>query len=96
MVSQIRKTINGLVIRFYDLQIDALGNVDLAFKLSYRYLLGIVEQDVFLFDGTIAEHLQRPLGGAITESAPAASTANSIERLSDGYDTVIGRRRIPE
>lgn len=63
---------------------------------SYRRLLGIVSQDTFLFDGTIAENLAygRPEAGR-DEIVAAARQANAHEFISElplGYDTPIGER----
>jgi ATP-binding cassette subfamily B protein/subfamily B ATP-binding cassette protein MsbA len=65
---------------------------------SYRRLLGIVEQDVFLFDGTIAENIayadRRASRGQIERAASTANAAGFIEALPEGYDTVIGERGV--
>ena len=65
---------------------------------SYRCLLGIVEQDVFLFDGTVAENIaygdRWATRSRVEHAARAANAAEFIERLSDGYDTVIGERGV--
>ncbi len=65
---------------------------------SYRRLLGIVEQDVFLFDGTIGENIayadRRATGSQVEHAAAAANAAEFIERLPDGYDALIGERGV--
>ena len=65
---------------------------------SYRRLLGIVEQDVFLFDGTIAENIaygdRWATRARIEQAARAANAAEFIDRLPDGYDTLIGERGV--
>jgi ATP-binding cassette subfamily B protein len=65
---------------------------------SYRRLLGIVEQDVFLFDGTVAENIAYSHRSAtlarIEQAARAANAAEFIDRFSDRYDTVIGERGV--
>ena len=65
---------------------------------SYRRLLGIVEQDVFLFDGTIAENIaygdRWATEARIDQAAHAANAAEFIERLPDGYETLIGERGV--
>ena len=65
---------------------------------SYRRLLGIVEQDVFLFDGTIAENIaygdRWATRDRIEAAAAAANAAEFIDRLPDGYDTLIGERGV--
>jgi ATP-binding cassette subfamily B protein/subfamily B ATP-binding cassette protein MsbA len=65
---------------------------------SYRRLLGIVEQDTFLFDGTIAENIAYGRRGAtvqqIEEAARLANAHDFITKLRDGYDSVIGERGV--
>jgi ATP-binding cassette subfamily B protein/subfamily B ATP-binding cassette protein MsbA len=65
---------------------------------SYRRLLGIVEQDTFLFDGTIAENIAYGRRGAKAEEiARAAELANAhefIAKLPDGYESLIGERGV--
>jgi len=65
---------------------------------SYRRLLGIVEQDTFLFDGTIAQNIAYGRRGATPEEIErAARLANAhefIAKLAGGYDTVIGERGV--
>ena len=65
---------------------------------SYRRLLGIVEQDVFLFDGTIAENIAYGDRWATRAqdraSRPSANAAEFIDRLPDRYDTLIGERGV--
>lgn len=91
-----------LVARFYDPTIGSVHvdgrdlrtvNAD-----SYRRLLGIVEQDVFLFDGTVADNIgyavHRPARLQIIAAAKAANAHDFIARLEDGYDSVIGERGV--
>src|SRR5690606_37308006 len=65
---------------------------------SYRSLLGIVEQDVFLFDGTIAENIgyaNRDAGdAAIRRAARIANADGFISELADGYESIIGERGV--
>jgi ATP-binding cassette subfamily B protein/subfamily B ATP-binding cassette protein MsbA len=65
---------------------------------SYRRLLAIVEQDVTLFDGTIAENIAsaRPgaSAGAIRRAADAAHVSEFTLRLADGLDTRVGERGV--
>lgn len=97
-----KTTFCNLVARFYDATEGAvlLDNVDLR-KIdadSYRRLLGIVEQDTFLFDGTIAENIAYGARDATPEQiAEAARQANAhefIEKLENGYQTLIGERGV--
>jgi ATP-binding cassette subfamily B protein/subfamily B ATP-binding cassette protein MsbA len=65
---------------------------------SYRALLGIVEQDIFLFDGTIAENIGYGRRSAtreqIVEYARLAHADEFIRAFPKGYDTLIGERGV--
>jgi subfamily B ATP-binding cassette protein MsbA len=65
---------------------------------EYRSHLGVVLQDNFLFDGTIAENIRFSNPGApIGEVRAAARVAHCdefIEEFADGYDTVVGERGV--
>ncbi|MDP9175477.1 MAG: ABC transporter ATP-binding protein/permease [Planctomycetota bacterium] len=97
-----KTTLCNLVARFYDPTQGAvlLDGVDLReiTAESYRRLLGIVEQDTFLFDGTIAQNIAYGRRGAtpqdIIESAKLANAHEFIARLPDGYDSIIGERGV--
>lgn len=97
-----KTTLTNLIARFYDpqhgsLRLDGrdLRDIDLE---SYRGLLGIVEQEVFLFDGTIAENIAYARRDCSREEILAAATAAAahdfIEKLPDGYESVIGERGV--
>ena len=95
-----KSTVADLVARFYrptggEIRLNGVP-VEKIRLHSYRRLLGIVSQDTFLFDGTIAENLAygRP-DATRTEVVEAARQANAhdfISELSEGYDTPIGER----
>lgn len=97
-----KTTLCNLVARFYDPtrgSID-LDGVDLR-KIdveSYRRLLGVVEQEIFLFDGTVADNIAYARRGAtIEELRQAAEIANAnefIEGFEHGYETWIGERGV--
>jgi ABC-type multidrug transport system fused ATPase/permease subunit len=97
-----KTTLTNLVARFYDPQqgVVKLNGVDLRdFKLdTYRSLLGMVQQDVFLFDGPVHENISYGRRGAtVSEIIVAAKRANAhefIDRLPNGYDTIIGERGV--
>jgi ATP-binding cassette subfamily B protein/subfamily B ATP-binding cassette protein MsbA len=97
-----KTTLCNLVARFYDPTSGSvmLDGVDLR-KItveSYRRLLGIVEQDTFLFDGTIADNIAYGRRGAtmaeIEEAARLANAHDFITKLPGGYDAVIGERGV--
>ncbi len=97
-----KTTLCNLVARFYDpicgrIELDGTDLRELQLD-SYRKLLGVVEQDVFMFDGTIAENIGyavgRPDADAIRQAARAANADEFIMALEDGYDTVIGERGV--
>ncbi|MDX2268740.1 MAG: ABC transporter ATP-binding protein [Bryobacter sp.] len=65
---------------------------------DYRSRLGVVFQDNFLFDGTIAENISFAQPGAtraeIEEACRAANCEEFILRFEKGYDTVVGERGV--
>jgi ATP-binding cassette subfamily B protein/subfamily B ATP-binding cassette protein MsbA len=95
-----KTTITDLVARFYDPASGAilLNGVDLRrLKLnSYRQLLAVVQQDTFLFDGTVRENIAYGLRGAtdeeIVDAARRANAHEFIDPLPQKYDTLIGER----
>lgn len=97
-----KTTLCNLIARFYDptsgsVSLDGVDLRDIAVD-SYRRLLGIVEQDTFLFDGTIAQNIAYGRRGATREDIErAARLANAhefIEKLPKTYATVIGERGV--
>jgi ATP-binding cassette subfamily B protein len=97
-----KTTLCNLVARFYDptsgsICLDGVDLRDLPVD-AYRKLLGIVEQDVFLFDGTIAENIGYGLRNAsleaIEQAAIAANAHEFIRGLERGYDSLIGERGV--
>lgn len=97
-----KTTLSNLVARFYDptsgrVTLDGrdLRDYDLE---SFRSLLGVVEQDVFLFDGTIGENIAYARRDAtdddIRRAAAAAHAAEFIDRMTDGMETLIGERGV--
>ena len=95
-----KSTTCSLLPRFYDvaegsITIDGQDVRDVT-QASLRRAIGLVQQDVYLFDGTIGENIAygRP-GATEAEIAEAARRANIdafIESLPQGYDTVVGER----
>ncbi len=97
-----KTTLTNLVARFYDptsgtIELDGRDLRDIQLD-SYRQLLGMVEQDVFLFDGSIRENIAYARRGAseeaVREAAVAAAADEFIQRLPDGYETFIGERGV--
>ncbi|MEI8317535.1 MAG: ABC transporter ATP-binding protein [Planctomycetia bacterium] len=97
-----KTTLCNLVARFYDptagvVSLDGrdVRSIDVE---SYRRLLGVVEQDVFLFDGTIAENIAYARRDAspdeIAAAARAAHAAGFIDAMPEGYGTLIGERGV--
>jgi ATP-binding cassette, subfamily B, bacterial len=97
-----KTTLCNLIARFYDPTVGGifLDGVDLRDVTadSYRRLLGIVEQDTFLFDGTIAENIAYGRRGAtdgeIIHAATLANAHEFIAKLPSGYDSLIGERGV--
>ena len=97
-----KTTLSNLVARFYD---PTAGRVTLDGRdlrdydvESFRSLLGVVEQDVFLFDGTIAQNIAYARRDAssddIRAAANAANASEFIDRMPNGMQTVIGERGV--
>jgi ATP-binding cassette subfamily B protein/subfamily B ATP-binding cassette protein MsbA len=97
-----KTTLCNLVARFYDptsgrILLDGtdVAEVDIA---SYRHLIGIVDQDVFLFDGTIGENIaygnRHATPGDVRRAAEMANAVEFIEPLAHGFETLIGERGV--
>ena len=97
-----KTTITDLVARFYDPtrgQIKLNGRDLRDYELeSYRDLIGVVQQEVFLFDGTVRENIAYASREAsdeqVTQAAIQANAHEFIVDLPDGYDSVIGERGV--
>ncbi|MBR2568765.1 MAG: ABC transporter ATP-binding protein [Paenibacillus sp.] len=97
-----KTTICSLLPRFYDVNegritVDGIDIRDMKLE-SLRKHIGIVQQDVFLFSGTIRENIAYgdldATDAQIWEAARRASLAEHIEKLPEGMDTVIGERGV--
>ncbi|MCL2900144.1 ABC transporter ATP-binding protein [Brenneria tiliae] len=97
-----KTTLCSLLPRFYDLTsgsitIDGIDIRDMT-QASLRSQIGIVQQDVFLFGGTIRENIAYGKLGAsdkeIMQAARRARLDELIENLPDGLDTVVGERGV--
>ena len=97
-----KTTVTDLVARFHDPskgRIVVNGTDIRDFKLaSYRSLLAIVQQDVFLFDGSVRDNIAYGRHSAsaaeIEDAARRANAHEFIEKLPEGYDTFVGERGV--
>lgn len=97
-----KTTLCSLIPRFYefeqgDIKIDGISVKDVSLK-SLRKNIGVVQQDVFLFTGTIKDNIicAKPEASdkEIIEAAKKARIHEFIESLPEGYDTYIGERGV--
>lgn len=97
-----KSTLIKLLLRFYDpshgeIRIDGQPIRDLSLK-SLRGAIGLVSQDVYLFEGTIRENLAYGNPAAseaeITDAAKTAEAWSFIEALPEGLDTPVGERGV--
>ncbi|MEZ4712706.1 MAG: ABC transporter ATP-binding protein [Caldilineaceae bacterium] len=97
-----KSTLCALLPRFYDVQdgqvlIDGADVRSLRVE-SLRRHIGLVQQDVYLFAGTVAENIGYGRPGAsraqIVTAAQQANAHDFIATLPDGYDTDIGERGV--
>lgn len=95
-----KTTICSLLPRFYDvtggkITIDGKDVSRVTLK-SLRNVIGIVQQDVYLFCGTVKDNISYGKPGAsmdeIIEAAKEANIHDFIMSLPDGYDTFVGER----
>ncbi len=97
-----KTTVTDLVARFHDPSKGriVLNGTDIRdFKLaSYRDLLAIVQQDVFLFDGSVRDNIaygrHDATDGDVEDAARRANAHEFIVRLPEAYDTFIGERGV--
>ena len=92
----------SLIPRFYDVtngavKIDGQDIKKVTMK-SLRENIGIVQQDVYLFSGTVAENIAYGKPGATREeiihAAKLAGADSFITELKDGYDSYVGERGV--
>ena len=97
-----KTTVTDLVARFHDPtrgRILLNGRDIREFRLrSYRDLLAIVQQDTFLFDGSVRDNIAYGRHDAsdaeVEDAARRANAHEFIERLPDQYETFIGERGV--
>ena len=97
-----KTTVTDLVARFHDptrgrLMVNGTDVRD--YRLStYRDLLAIVQQSVFLFDGTVAENIaygrQDATQAEVEDAARRANAHEFIGKLPEGYSTIVGERGV--
>jgi len=97
-----KSTLSKLIPRFYDVQdgeilVDGINVKDYDIR-SLRSAIGHVQQDVFIFYGTIKENILfgRPDANfeEVQEAAKKAQIHDFIVSLDDGYDTIVGERGV--
>jgi ATP-binding cassette subfamily B protein/subfamily B ATP-binding cassette protein MsbA len=97
-----KTTLCNLVARFFDptvgrVTVDGVDLREVPLE-GYRAGLGIVEQEVFLFDGTVAENIAygrpRATMEEVVRAARAANADGFVRGLEGGYETVIGERGV--
>jgi ABC-type multidrug transport system fused ATPase/permease subunit len=97
-----KTTLTSLVPRFYDVDagrvlVDGVDVRDVRLD-SLRREIGVIAQDPFLFSATVRDNIafgRGDLSDADVEAAARAAQAHEfVERLPQGYDTVIGERGI--
>lgn len=97
-----KTTMCNLIPRFYDVtegsvKIDGVDVRDVTLK-SLRSNVGVVQQEVYLFSGTVLENILYGLPGADHDAAVAAAKLAGahefIEQLPNGYDTYVGERGV--
>lgn len=97
-----KSTLCSLIPRFYEatdgeILIDGNSVKDLKLN-SLREHIGIVQQDIYLFTGSVRENIEYGKPGAsfdeIVEAAKNANAHEFIMSLPEGYDTYIGQRGV--
>lgn len=97
-----KTTLANLIPRFYNvtggtIKIDGMDVSKVTLK-SLRHSIGIVQQDVYLFSGTVAENIAYGKKDATAEeirkAAELAGADKFIDELKDGYDTYVGERGV--
>lgn len=95
-----KTTMCNLIPRFYELTsgeilVDGINIKDITLK-SLRNNIGMVQQDVYLFSGTVYENIlygkPHATRDEVIEAAKAADAHEFIMSLKDGYDTYVGER----
>lgn len=97
-----KTTLCSLLPRFYDvtggtISIDEHNIQDVTIK-SLRSQIGVVQQDIYMFSGTVFENIEYGKPGAtmeeVVEAAKSAGAHEFIMQLKDGYHTYVGERGV--
>lgn len=97
-----KSTLIKLLLRFYPvsqgrISIDGVAVSDLSLT-SLRQTIGLVSQDVFLFEGSVWDNIAygnpHATAAAVRQAATAAEATQFIEALPQGFDTLVGERGI--
>ena len=97
-----KSTLLKLMLRFYSvtsgrITIDGITIDDVPLK-ALRQTMGLVSQDVFLFDGSVRDNIAygnpRATSDEVVAAAKAAEAADFIDQLPQGYDTTVGERGV--
>ncbi len=97
-----KTTLCNLIPRFYDVTdgrilIDGVDIRDVTLK-SLRNSVGVVQQDVYMFSGTIYENIEYGFPGAdraaVIRAAKQAGAHEFISEMPKGYDTYVGERGV--
>lgn len=97
-----KTTLCSLIPRFYDVSegiitLDGIDIRDITLK-SLRRNIGIVQQEVYLFAGTVADNIRygklEATDSEVIEAAKRANAHEFIMELPDGYQTYIGQRGV--
>lgn len=97
-----KTTLCNLIPRFYDVSGGKIlldgENIKKYTLKSLRKNIGVVQQDVYLFSGTVYENIAYGKPGAgyeeVMEAARRAGADDFIRELKDGYDTYVGERGV--
>ncbi|MEM6520972.1 MAG: ABC transporter ATP-binding protein [Cyanobacteria bacterium P01_C01_bin.70] len=95
-----KSTLVKLLLRLYEVNAGRITLDDIDVRelapQDLRQAIGLVSQDVFLFHGTVADNIAYGTFAAdreaIIQAAHVAEAHDFIERLSQGYDTIVGER----
>jgi ATP-binding cassette subfamily B protein len=97
-----KTTLCNLIPRFYDVTAGGIfidgGDISSYTTNSLRGHIGMVQQDVYLFSGSVSDNIEYGRPGAtkeeIIESAKLAGAHDFIMSFDDGYDTYVGERGV--